>query len=731
MAYLKRRHFLQLSAAALTTLGLHSLTLQRRATQYGKVLAQNTPRKLALLVGINQYPNSDRFDNLLGCVNDVTLQKYLLMHRFGFQDSDILTLTDAAASRQGIITAFEEHLIAQAKPGDVVVFHFSGHGSQVDTPTPIDPNYPYNSTFVPADSTISGNNTVADIMGQTLFLLMYALRQKTDNVAVILDSCHSGGGTRGEVLVRAAEAAQRVSEAEYAYQQTLLNRLNLTPEQFQGEREKGVATGAVLASTTREQLAADYNFGAFHAGAFSYLLTQYLWQQSNSTGDAIAILQKRIDDLATQQRPILDTRSDRNKPIYYLNPTQPPAEAAVLSVTGNQARVWLGGVNQESLDAFGPEAILVPVNRPEAGQVTLTQRSGLEAEATIEGNIQAGDLLQEYARAIPTDWQLGIGLDPTLGSDAATARRALTSLNRIKAIPSQSATEPYAQKVHYILSRMTPEYQQQLTPDSEKPSEGSIGLFSPALEVIPDSFGLAGESIEAAIQRLQPKLRALLATRIIRLTLNAQSSQLDVGVTMKLERSQTQVIGQSFTFRGEDCQEPTDCSHGGSRGNGELLLTRVPINEAFQFEVINNEDQALYLGVLVISSTGKITVLFPNEHQEDDNLENTTRVEAKSTLLIPNPQEDDFVLVSAETGTGEALVIASEKPMTEAFSRLRNLARGSRGPVTVDEPLSLITDFVRGVRSGEVASVRSRQEYERLRATQMATLSISFEVIPD
>ena len=41
-------------------------------------------------------------------------------------------MTDKQATRQGILTTFEEHLIKQAKPGDVVVFHFSGHGSQVE-----------------------------------------------------------------------------------------------------------------------------------------------------------------------------------------------------------------------------------------------------------------------------------------------------------------------------------------------------------------------------------------------------------------------------------------------------------------------------------------------------------------------------------------------------------------------------------------------------------------------
>jgi len=70
---------------------------------------------------------------LNGCVTDVELQRELLIYRFGFLAADILILTDAQATRENIETAFVEHLTAQGKPGDVVVFHFSGYGSKVKT----------------------------------------------------------------------------------------------------------------------------------------------------------------------------------------------------------------------------------------------------------------------------------------------------------------------------------------------------------------------------------------------------------------------------------------------------------------------------------------------------------------------------------------------------------------------------------------------------------------------
>jgi len=200
---IKRRQFLQFAGSAFGTIAISQLDIIRQSDRYAQVLAQPTSRKLALLVGIDQYPTSQRFLSLRGCGNDVELQKQLLIHRFGFKTKDIKILTDKQATRANILEAFEEHLIKQAKPGDVVVFHFSGHGSRVIDPNPIEPKNTLNSTFVPVDDSAavtSGN--VDDIMGRSLFLLMSSLQ--TDNFTAVLDSCHSGGGTRGNIRIRAA-----------------------------------------------------------------------------------------------------------------------------------------------------------------------------------------------------------------------------------------------------------------------------------------------------------------------------------------------------------------------------------------------------------------------------------------------------------------------------------------------------------------------------------------------
>jgi len=101
MSQISHRRFCQFAGTTLATLGLIQLNLINKAERYGKVLAC-TRRKLALLVGINQY----QFLPLRGCITDVEMQRHLLIYRFVFNPKDIYIMTDG---RQ-IVKIFYQHL---------------------------------------------------------------------------------------------------------------------------------------------------------------------------------------------------------------------------------------------------------------------------------------------------------------------------------------------------------------------------------------------------------------------------------------------------------------------------------------------------------------------------------------------------------------------------------------------------------------------------------------------
>jgi metacaspase-1 len=87
------------------------------------------PSIRAVLAGVNEYERSD-IPSLHGCVNDVALVRDVLKTYFGVPNEDIHVLVDRRATKARIVSRLEG-VIARARPGDVVVFYFSGHGSQI------------------------------------------------------------------------------------------------------------------------------------------------------------------------------------------------------------------------------------------------------------------------------------------------------------------------------------------------------------------------------------------------------------------------------------------------------------------------------------------------------------------------------------------------------------------------------------------------------------------------
>ncbi|MGK7888858.1 MAG: caspase family protein [Leptolyngbyaceae cyanobacterium] len=737
MADLNRRRLLQFAGSTAATLGLSQFDQLQNlvlgsAQRYAQVLAQPTARKLALLVGINRYSTDGNWNPLRGCVNDVLMQQELLVHRFGFKRSDIQVVTDEAATRANIVTAFEEHLIKQAQPGDVVVFHYSGHGSRVVDPDPFSLD-PFNSTFVSVDSPLPEDFTTAprvevnDIMGQTLFLLMLAL--KTEQVTAVLDSCHSGGGKRGVLTVRARDGADlfaniHPSETELATQERLRSQLNLSPSQLAELRAQGIAKGVVISSATKDQLAADASFDGFYAGAFTYMLTQYLWQQTvaNESVETTITNISRItrayakDMSRIVQEPEFEENRPpelANTPIYFVPRQAPAAEAVVLGTKENgNLDLWLGGIGPTSL-ATATDAIFTALDgqgQPQ-GQVQIVARDGLRAEARVLTDTRSaprpGLLLQEEIAGVPENLTLRIGLDPSLGEEDAIAQSTLATFPRLEPRGFDQG------EIDYLFGRMTPEYQAlQAATVTEVPPIDSLGLFRPGQDIVSGSFGPSGEPIEAAIARLRSKFSVLLATRLLKVLVNPGASQLNVLATMRpLGTDGVSASAQPISVRGqrgvgEDESRTNEQEEAiAIPANIPTDASRLPLGTVVELEIQNRESQDLYISMIVIDAEGNLVLLFPTNW---DAPVAASLVQPDEILKVPDPSRDNFRLRLVQpTGIVEVLVIASRFALRDtlrAFGDLATMRGTSRGtPLVGDETFlgiadSLLGDLDRGTR---------------------------------
>ena len=144
--------------------------------------------KRALLIGINKYqiPGAD----LRGCVNDVKDLASALVEFYGFKKKDITQLLDGAATQKAMKAGITK-LVREAKKGDVIVLHYSGHGSNVpDDAKNRDEADGRDEILCPTD--LNWDDPLRDDwLRQTFDKLPAGV-----NFTIIMDCCHSGTNTR-------------------------------------------------------------------------------------------------------------------------------------------------------------------------------------------------------------------------------------------------------------------------------------------------------------------------------------------------------------------------------------------------------------------------------------------------------------------------------------------------------------------------------------------------------
>ncbi len=162
--------------------------------------AQAEPVKRALLVGISEYTEESGWGPLNTSLDLELMQE--AYRRQGFPAEGILVLRDGEATREGILDAFETHLIG-AGEGAVVAFHYSGHGYQIDDDDG-DEIDGQDEVLVPVDARrdpgpgYPGDRHIRD---DEISVLLDRLRRALGaegSVLVSWDACHSGSLTRGQ-----------------------------------------------------------------------------------------------------------------------------------------------------------------------------------------------------------------------------------------------------------------------------------------------------------------------------------------------------------------------------------------------------------------------------------------------------------------------------------------------------------------------------------------------------
>ncbi|MDA0268444.1 MAG: caspase family protein [Cyanobacteria bacterium] len=668
---LGRRAFLQRLGGVLSVLGLIDQGLMGQTRTYQEALAKPANRRLALLIGINTYPESAWQGGtgngkglfLKGCKTDVALQRALLIHQFGFAPEDIVTLVNGEATHAEILKALDQHLISQAQPGDTVLFHFSGLGSTVQLSEY--PNQVF-STLVPVDGVLpkASSPMVRDLFESVLAERLSQVR--TTQVVTVIDASSATQGLplRGNCRVRSRPWAPTGE---------------LPPRPADGVENKSdplavVRTGrspnwpgVVLRASTPDTPALESDWDGFSAGLFTYALTQTLWTAPSSSSNAAVLrrLNTRAERWVGQGAipAILGNGSaSPDKMLYGVDHHQPDAvDGVVLSVSpgGQSVRVWLGGMDAKVL-AHSSALWLCPTmpahRAPSSPMALLVQnRMGLTAQVQVAAGttpVEVGDGMVEVMRSLGRDIPLHVALDQGLKRiERVDATSALAGMPDIAtAIAGEQMADcvfgqPLAESAPTLTATAITSGDGAAL-EAPAPADGQsqvgYGLFSPNQTPLPGTIKDKGEAVKTAVGRLGDRLQSLLAVKLLRLTRNPTSSALPVRLTTESAESAKQILGGEETssarrYRRQATPPEEIAPVMGSPDQGIRHL---------RFRIQNLGRRSLYSIALALDHRGNLSIYCPNV-AELPSQETSAETTVATVQLVPEAQQ---ALPAGDTG---------------------------------------------------------------------------------
>lgn len=235
----------------------------------------------ALLIGIDHY---DHWPILKTAVKDSETLRKLLGDRYGFEPQRIKQITNRAATREGIIDAFE-WLVERAGENDNVLIFFAGHGVLDDVSgywVPVDARKDKKGAYI-------SNSTIRDYIGAI----------KAKHVYLIADSCFSGSLFGGATRSKPPTITSRYFQEAY----NRLSRQGLTSGGTEPVSDDGYDGHSIFAY---------YFLKALRENTHPYLTATTLF-------DRIAVPVANNSRQTPINRPLRDVKDEGGEFIFALN----------------------------------------------------------------------------------------------------------------------------------------------------------------------------------------------------------------------------------------------------------------------------------------------------------------------------------------------------------------------------------------------------------------------------
>jgi hypothetical protein len=555
------------------------------------------PQKHALLVGIDRYPHytGELSCDLKGCVNDSELIKSLLLDKFDFHNENIQQLLNENATRSAILGGLAA-LVERAEQDDVVLFQYSGHGRLRYPPSQdLDEGSGHNSTLMPTDS---GPAPVPnrDINDDEIQVWLQKLTQKTCNVTLIIDSCHSGSISRDAFgpKVRTIPPDDRAVAAAPA-DQPKANQPSAASTQAKGGSgwlevsDRYVVISACADVEVASELVLTDAAGVDKShGALTYYLQTALQQtqQSHTYRDIFEIAERDVSGYAAGlepprlQHPQIEGALDRE--IFGTKDIKPLRSILVDSVRGDTLVLSGGAAHGVLTNSFW--AVYPPATKSEdqvdaIGLVKVQETFGSRSVATI----------------VSGQKEIVIGSRCVL-KDLAAEQQLLSVNCSVLPKPKQAAIAALVADSSFLqLSNdrsdagvkvaLVPELPRNL-PEVDSNTLGELPGWPKSLSEIEMTLVPNEQAHEESDAELLADLEAMGRFR-----------------ESLLLASPTEAVAVSF--------EVMRISEQGDAVAGSEAVPMYSLDEMLAFKVVNNQSVAIYFSILHMKLSGEIKLLYP------------------------------------------------------------------------------------------------------------------------
>ena len=557
------------------------------------VEAQAQPQKLALLVGIDDYQHVTK---LRGTVNDVQNIKSLLVERFDFPDDEdhIRVLLDGQATRQNIIKGIKEHLIAKAEKDSIVVFHYSGHGSQRtdDSGDEIDG---IDETLVPVDSGREDPFPNTDITDDEINGWLTELTNKTPNVTFIFDSCHSGSASRGAGLARTAKPDFRPRPPS---DKAIATEARAVSDGKSGIRPEG-ARYALISGSAAQELSRELNVSGEKHGAMTWNLVNAI-RNGGADGtyrDIMDLVKTRVSVKFPSQHPQLEGPGE-DQLVFSAH-----SRAAVPYILVNRdggsgvtlAAGQVHGVTKQSIYAvYAPGTKSFNSEVKPIAKVKIDDVDMVSATA----HVVEGELPPDASRAVEIEhnWPssaLRVYVDDMATSD--TLQKVAAALQKFKHITRVESTDDG----YDLLLR---EYNDQATGKRFIATEGGDPT-----EISPRVAITDADAVNHVVKQVEHWAKWFNILRI-----NHENPELAVEFDLKPN---------------------TDGSASASHHSDKDIHFTFTEGELFTVSVTNKSTKKLYIAVLDLSQDGSVDVLYPERGAQEFVAPNKTWEKSLETYV--------------------------------------------------------------------------------------------------